>query len=73
MEAERIIARANTQTDGGAMAVMKRTAQRGRDHFAARDADADDWIEVWGTRIGRAIGILLFIGLILYLGGFVLG
>ena len=31
--------------------------ERARGHLAADDADQNDWIEVWGTRIGRAIGI----------------
>ena len=28
---------------------------------AADDADQNDWIEIWGTRIGRALGLLSLI------------
>lgn len=70
-ESQRIIERMNAQTDGPTMTVVKRATKRGQDHFTAADADQDDWIEVWGTRIGRGIGILIFLGLAIYLGRFV--
>ena len=41
------------------------------DHFAARDARAEgvsnDWAEVWGRRIGRALGAVFFIVLVVNL------
>ncbi|MCU0830024.1 MAG: hypothetical protein MUC58_00640 [Rhizobiaceae bacterium] len=40
------------------------------DHFAARDANKDDPVEVWGRRIGRALSLALTIGLILWLARF---
>lgn len=48
-----------------------RSAIRARDHFIAADAKSDDWAEIWGTRIGRALALVavaFLIGwLILYL------
>lgn len=32
------------------------------------DAEPEDWVDVWGTRIGRSLGFLVVIGLIVYLG-----
>ncbi|MDW6022102.1 hypothetical protein SAZ10_10035 [Mesorhizobium sp. BAC0120] len=43
-----------------------RTTGFARDHFAAADADQNDWIEVWGTRIGRTLGILIVCVLIFW-------
>ena len=44
-----------------------RMADRARDHMSAADKDADDHIEVWGTRIGRSLGLMFAIGLVIYL------
>jgi hypothetical protein len=30
-------------------------------------ADEDDWAEYWGMRIGRALGVVLLIGLLIWL------
>ena len=37
------------------------------DHFLARDNAEDDAIEVLGKRIGRALGLIAFVGLAVYL------
>jgi len=44
-----------------------RMANRARDHLSAADKDEDDRIEVLGTRIGRSLGVLFAIGLVIYL------
>lgn len=72
-ESQRILAHMQAQTDGGAMAAVQRTVKRGQEHFAASDADKADRIEVWGTRIGRGISLLVIVGLIIYLGVLVSG
>ena len=41
-------------------------------HFAAREADQSDRVEVMGRRIGRALSLLLCLGLIVWLALFVL-
>ncbi|MGL4488029.1 MAG: hypothetical protein ACRCU5_01110 [Rhizobiaceae bacterium] len=35
------------------------------EHFSAKDADANDPIEVWGTRIGRGLGLVIMMSLLL--------
>jgi hypothetical protein len=71
-ESQRILAHMQAQTEGGAMAAVQRTAKRGRAHFAATDADDADPIEIWGTRIGRGISLILCLGLLAYMGWLVL-
>jgi hypothetical protein len=61
-ESRRILDRIASETDPGGFA--GRTVLRARDHLEARDADHADWAEVWGTRIGRAIGILITVAVI---------
>ncbi|MCO6391274.1 hypothetical protein GTW25_09565 [Aliihoeflea aestuarii] len=53
-ESRRIINRVGQETE----ATM---AQRVRDHMEGRDADQNDWAEVWGTRIGRAMGVVILL------------
>ncbi len=50
---------------------MARTTKGVRDHVAAADADRADPIEVWGTRVGRTIGLFLALGLMIWLVLFV--
>ncbi len=40
---------------------------RARNHIGAADADQRDRIEVWGTRIGRAIGAVVVCALLFWL------
>ena len=62
-ESRRILNRIAQESDpSGSLAV--RTAKRVERHMRAEDADQADPIEVWGTRIGRAFGLVLFAVLI---------
>ncbi|HET7414030.1 MAG TPA: hypothetical protein VFJ18_15360 [Pararhizobium sp.] len=47
--------------------MLKRRAHSLGAHFTGKDADAGDRIEVWGTRIGRGLGLIAFIGLLVWL------
>jgi RNA 3'-terminal phosphate cyclase len=59
-ESRRILDRIARESDpSGSLAV--RTARRVERHMRAEDADQADAIEVWGTRIGRGIGIVLLV------------
>ncbi|MEK1887458.1 MAG: hypothetical protein AAAB35_07725 [Phyllobacterium sp.] len=40
---------------------------RAKRHFSAEDADAADPIELWGTRIGRLLGLLVLIAMFIWL------
>lgn len=42
-------------------------AAKVRDHFAARDAEGEDWTERWGRRIGRLLGLGFALFLIFWL------
>ena len=46
---------------------MRRVAERVKGHMSADDADQNDWAELWGTRIGRILGSVFAIGLLIYL------
>jgi hypothetical protein len=63
-ESQRIIGRVGAETE----ATM---AQRARDHMAGKDADEKDWAELWGTRIGRWLGLLLLVYLVFWLISFI--
>lgn len=67
IESRRILDRVAREADSSAMPVVSRTAQRARDHLTAADANQSDTIEYWGTRIGRAIGLIVTIGLVVWL------
>ncbi len=41
-----------------------------RGHFSASDADQSDRIEVWGTRIGRWLAVVVFVFLAIWLFNF---
>ncbi len=66
-EAKRALARAEHDSEEIGRSLFVRAADRARDHFAAADKDENDRIEVWGSRIGRALGLAFAIALVIYL------
>jgi len=65
-ESRRILDRVARESDpSGSLAV--RTARRVERHLRADDADQQDRIELWGTRIGRVIGTIALVLLGLWL------
>jgi hypothetical protein len=60
-ESQRIIRRVGQETEASMAA---RATRRARDHLWAADAPEDDWVEVWGTRIGRGLGLVVFVALL---------
>ncbi len=58
--------------EGGLFNTPKLKAKAGsvRGHLEASDADQDDRIEVWGTRIGRWLSVVVFIVLAIWLYNF---
>lgn len=66
-ESRRILERIARETEAGSP--MARVARRAQDHFGAADADQQDAIEIWGTRIGRALALVIVL-VLLY--GFIL-
>jgi len=59
------------ENDTFATSALARTAKRATDHFSGRDAiGADgsvDRVELWGRRIGRALSLIGFAALAVYL------
>ncbi|MDB5509172.1 MAG: hypothetical protein JWL93_1641 [Hyphomicrobiales bacterium] len=47
--------------------VFDSALHRGVDHFAGRDAPAEDRVEVWGRRLGRALGLVFLVVLVVNL------
>lgn len=64
-ESSRILARVAREADSSGVSHAARSA--------AETGDRDDWIEHWGTRIGRMLGIAITVALLgwlaLYLAG----
>ena len=63
-ESRRIIGRIGAETEAS-------MTRRAKDHLSGRDADEKDWAELWGTRIGRWLGLLLLAYVIWLLISFV--
>jgi len=59
-ESQRIIRRVGAESDASMM-------QRARNHMAGRDKDETDAVELWGTRIGRWLGLALLVYLVWWL------
>ncbi|MEE4012985.1 hypothetical protein V1T76_13025 [Roseibium sp. FZY0029] len=66
-EALRTLDRVNAESETVAGSTFVRMADRAKDHLSAADKDEDDRIEVWGSRIGRGLGLVFAIGLAIYL------
>lgn len=68
-ESRRILERVAHDSSGGiaGASVMARVIARSRSHLAAGDADQDDRIELWGTRIGRVLGLAFVAGLAVWI------
>jgi hypothetical protein len=67
VESRRILERVSQEAEAGGRSAIDRAANRARDHSAAKDVDRGDWAEYWGTRIGRTIGAVFLVGMIVWL------
>jgi hypothetical protein len=63
-QSRRILERVEQESASLGGGWLSRRAARARDHFTGADKAGEDPIEVWGTRIGRAIGFVIFAGLV---------
>ena len=66
-ESRRILERVANESSPGGASLVSRVAKSARDHVTAAEADRSDPIEVWGTRIGRALGLIIALGLLIWL------
>jgi hypothetical protein len=65
-ESRRILDRVAREADSSGLDLLGRTTERARNHIAAADADQKDWAELWGTRIGRTIGAIALVALVIW-------
>lgn len=66
-ESRRILERVSHEAESGGPTVIGRAARRARKHLVATDVDPGDWAEYWGTRIGRTVGAVIVVGLVVWL------
>jgi len=66
-ESRRILERVARESAPGGTPFVVRAAKDARDHMTAADADRADPIEYWGTRVGRTLGFIIAIGLLIWL------
>lgn len=62
-EARRILDRAASETESLGTSALARAAR----HLAGADAPQDDRLEVWGRRIGRTLGFIFALYLVVTL------
>lgn len=65
-ESRRILDRVSREVEAGG-ATADRMMRRATEGLVGPSADKDDWVEYWGTRIGRIAGLAIGIGLMLWL------
>lgn len=66
-QALRDLDRVTAESETVAGSTLVRMAQRAQNHLGAADKPENERIEVWGTRIGRAAGLLFAAGLLIHL------
>lgn len=66
-ESRRILEGVERDSETVGSSSLARTAARARDHMAGRDAPQDDPAEIWGRRIGRGLGLVVVVALVLHL------
>ncbi|MBC2887375.1 hypothetical protein H7Q97_18505 [Ochrobactrum sp. CM-21-5] len=65
-EARRILDRLEREQTG-AEGIVRRGLTRTASHLSASDAPKNDRIELWATRIGRVLGLLITLAVIIWL------
>lgn len=56
-EARAALERVRREGEALGTSSLARAGGRLKDHLAARDADRDDAVEVWGRRLGRGLSV----------------
>lgn len=65
-ESRRILDQVERESKRGGYFALDALPGRARDHLQAADADQSDWAELWGTRIGRTIGAIALVALLIW-------
>ena len=66
-EAKRALERVARDSEVIGQSTFARTVNRARAHMAADEVDANDPVEVWGRRTGRALSVIAFVLLAIWL------
>lgn len=66
-ESKRILERVAQESETVGTSSTKRVAERMKGHLSADDIGENQWAELWGTRIGRILGAVFLIVLIVHL------
>ncbi len=66
-ESRRILKRIASEEESGGASFVARAAKGAFDRVSAKDADRSDTLDYWGTRVGRTLGFLLAVGLMVWL------
>ncbi|ADZ68869.1 hypothetical protein [Polymorphum gilvum] len=66
-EARRALKRVEAESETLLGSTFVRMANKAQTHFSAADKEKSDAAEVWGSRIGRAAGLVFAIGLVIHL------
>lgn len=66
-EARRILDRVNQESETIGASSMRRVAEHVKGHTHAKDDEAEDWAELWGARIGRGLGLVFVLVLVVHL------
>ena len=72
-DARRILNQIKGETDPTGITTPRSMLGRAEAHFSGRDAPDDDPIELWGRRIGRGLGLVMLVVLIIILWRMVVG
>lgn len=67
VESKRILERVAQESETVGTSSTKRVAERVKGHLGANDVGQNEWAELWGTRIGRTLGAIFVVFLIVYL------
>lgn len=66
-KSKRILERVAQESETIGTSSVKRVAERVKGHLSAQDSDENEWAELWGKRIGRTLGAIFVIVLIIHL------
>lgn len=66
-EARKILRRVETDNASFLTGSIETAREKAATHFSAGDADRNDRASLWATRIGRALGLVFFILLVINL------
>ncbi|MEM7291087.1 MAG: hypothetical protein AAF412_12080 [Pseudomonadota bacterium] len=66
-ESEKILERVAQDSETVGTSSMRRVAERINSDAGLNGSDEDTWAEVWGTRIGRGLGLVFVAWLIFHL------